>query len=124
MGELVPADLPPGDMRIAIALYGGCAVHGAECGQAGDSMEWHVPPPGADWTEHPAWPDCEAHIDSASRGEVRFGGSIEARHVPEPQAPEWPEWRRKLADAKPYAEWWRRRHHCSDAVLGSNYRED
>jgi len=68
----------------------------------------HVPPDGADWEEHPAGLDCLAHMEHARAGEVPFGGQIV------------PEWRKRIAERPPTAEWWRRRHHCSDVVLGQH----
>lgn len=29
-----------------------------------------------------------------------------------------PEWRRRLAQRPPMADWYRRRHHCYDVVIG------
>jgi hypothetical protein len=73
----------------------------------------HVPPPGADWIEHTAGMDCLAHMEQARQGEVRYAGTI----VPD-GPPVIPPWRARLADRPPTADWWRRRHHCSDVVLG------
>jgi hypothetical protein len=75
----------------------------------------HVPPPGADWTEHTAGLDCLAHMDAAERGDVPFPGRITT-----------PEWRRRREEAaKPYGDWWRRRHHCSHGVvLGATHDGD
>ena len=73
----------------------------------------HVPPPGADWTEHTAGMDCIAHLELARSGEVPYGGQIE------PAGGQIvPEWRQRLADRPPVGDWWRRRHHCADVVLG------
>lgn len=43
----------------------------------------HVPPPGADWTEHTAGLDCIAHIDAAREGRVPDGGRIAPGVAPE-----------------------------------------
>lgn len=37
----------------------------------------------------------------------------------EPQVPpDAPVWRQRNAERPPMADWWTRRHHCSDVVLG------
>jgi hypothetical protein len=51
-------------------------------------------------------------IEQARAGEVPHGGEIV------------PEWRKRIADRPPTADWWRRRHHCSDVVLGQEPATD
>ena len=76
-----------------------------------DGAGTHVPPRGADWEPHTAGLDCLAHMEASARGETHDnGGRITA-----------PTWRDRLADRPPMADWYRRRHHCSDVVLGSHW---
>jgi hypothetical protein len=89
---------------------------------AADPVEWHVPPEDADWSAHIVDQFCGAHMASAARGEVPYGGALEYR--PTTELDSMPEWRRKLADRPPMADWWRRRHHCSEAVLGAGREPD
>jgi hypothetical protein len=37
-----------------------------------------------------------------------------------------PEWRRRRLEVpvKPLGDWWKRRHHCSDVVLGASHGVD
>ena len=71
--ERVTASKPPPEPP----PYRGCALH-SPC-LPGAAAQWHVAPPGADWTDHAVDQFCEAHIDAGSPGEVPFGGWAETR---------------------------------------------